>query len=89
MIVLLVVDLDILSRIEAGKHCHPRRVAVLQRAPSTSFRSNRLTCMIVYLKAGITSSARSFKLRCTASGGSKPPGLSSAVNPVRPSISLY
>lgn len=42
-----------------------------------------------YLKAGITSSVRSFKLRCTASGGSSPPGLSSAVKPVRPNISLY
>jgi hypothetical protein len=77
------------SRIEVGKHFHPRRAALIQRAPSTSFFSNRLTCMIFYLKAGITSSVRSFKLRCTASGGSNPPGLSSAVNPVRPSISLY
>ena len=67
----------------------PWRAALIQRAPSTSCLSGMLTCMIFYLKAGITSSVRSFKLRCTASGGSNPPGLSSAVNPVRPSISLY
>ena len=43
----------------------------------------------LYLKAGITSSVISFRLRCTASLGSRPPGFSSAVKPVSPSISLY
>jgi hypothetical protein len=33
MIVLLVMDKNILARIAAGKHFHPQRAAVIQRAP--------------------------------------------------------
>ncbi len=41
--------------IEVGKYLRSWKAALIQRAPSTSFRSDRLTCMIFYLKAGITS----------------------------------
>src|SRR5207247_358086 len=58
------------------------RLALARHAPSGLEQMWFASSPLHYLKAGITSSASSFKLRCTASRGSRPSGFSSAVNPV-------